>query len=445
MTVGYAVFLGVFSIAAIIVLIARFRCEPLLVLFGVSVAVALAAGQGPAAGVASFEAGAGHALGHIAFIIAFGTMMGRIVAESGAADRIADTLIRLFGARNIHWAMTVIGLVVGLPVFFDVGFVLLAPLAFVAARRAGRPILMAALPLASSLSIAHALMPPHPAIMLAVQAYQANIGRTIMTGLLVMIPTAVVAGPLFARLVVPRLRMTGTSSLENQFLERDTSGTPPSFAVSLLSVLMPVLLILGGAMMQRVGSTDGPVARVGQVVGNTDIALALSTVFACVVLGLARGMKGKVLAYYLHSSLGPIAFVVLLVGAGGGFGRALIDTGISSVLTGVAVRMHASMLLMGWGLAAIVRLATGSATVAMSTAANILAPVFLQVGGTQPALLVLATGAGSVAFGPVTDPVFWQIKEYLGLSVTQTLLTWSVIETIISLMVLGSVCILSMF
>lgn len=436
MSAPLVVAVGALAILAVIVLIARFRLEPIMVLFGVAVLVAVATGRMPSAGVASFEAGAGHALGHIAFVIAFGTMLGRIVSETGAAERIARTLVARFGPRNIHWAMMTVGLAVGLPVFFDVGFVLLAPLAFVAARAAGQPILLAALPLAASLSAAHALMPPHPAIMLAIQAYGASVPRMVLLGAMAMVPAAIVAGPLFAALVVPRLHVTGVSTLEAQFLERATDRLPP-FGLSLLAVLMPVLLILGGMLAARL--LPGAGGRwLADFAGSTDIALVLSTLFACVALGTARGMGGRDLARHLHDCLAPIAFVVLLVGAGGGFGRALIDSGISGVLTALALRMHMPVLLLAWGLAAIIRLATGSATVAMSTAAGILAPLAHQAGLAAPEALVLATGAGSVAFGPVTDPVFWQVKEYLGLSVGQTLLTWSCIETLISLMALAA-------
>ncbi|NHO33284.1 GntT/GntP/DsdX family permease [Acetobacter fallax] len=398
----------------------------------------------PSDAVTSFENGAGHALGHIAFIIAFGTMLGRIVSESGAAERIAETLINRFGPQNIHWAMMVIGLVVGLPVFFDVGFVLLAPLAFVAARAAGQPLLLAALPLASSLSVAHALLPPHPAIMIAIQAYHASVPVMLLLGVVVMIPTAVLAGPVFACFIVPLLNVSGISSLEAQFLEHEEGRSLPPFGISVLCVLMPVLLILAGQIFWTVFPGPGG-DWLGNFVGSTDIALVLSTLFACAALGSAKSIADRGVARHLHDCLAPVAFVVLLVGAGGGFGRALIDAGVSTVLTGLAVTWHMPILLLAWGLAALVRLATGSATVAMSTAASILAPVAQQSGLVSPEALVLATGAGSVAFGPVTDPVFWQIKEYLGLSVGQTLLTWSVIETVIALMALAGAIIFQFF
>ncbi|GAA4488928.1 GntT/GntP/DsdX family permease [Gluconacetobacter asukensis] len=426
---------GAAAILAVMVLIARFRCEPILTLFVVAVLVGLATGRAPADAVASFENGAGHALGHIAFIIAFGTMLGRIVTESGAAERIADTLIARFGPRNIHWAMMAIGLLVGLPVFFDVGFVLLAPLAFVAARAAGQPLLLAALPLASSLSVAHALMPPHPAIMIAIQAYGASVPVMLLLGTAVMVPTAVLAGPVFARFIVPRLHVRGISALEAQFLERDVVRPLPPFWLSALAVLSPVLVILA-AQVARVllpGATGGWAAG---LLGSTDMALVIATLFAGLALGIARGTPWATLSRRLQDCLAPTAFVVLLVGAGGGFGRALIDAGVSHALTDLAVSWRMPVLLLAWGLAAIVRLATGSATVAMSTAASMLAPLAAQTGLVTPEALVLATGAGSVAFGPVTDPVFWQIKEYLGLSVGQMLVTWSVIETAISVLAL---------
>ncbi|MBO1326655.1 GntP family permease [Acetobacter sp. TBRC 12305] len=436
MTPLFILAVGAAAIVAVILLIARFRFEPTLTLFGVAIAVGLAVGHAPTQAVSSFEAGAGHTLGHIAFIIAFGTMLGRMITESGAAQAIARTLIRLFGPRNIHWAMMLIGLVVGLPIFFDVGFVLLAPLAFVAARAARQPILLAALPLASGLSVVHALLPPHPAIMVAVQAYHARVGLVLLLGGIIAVPTAILTGPVFARFVAGRMKVHGVSSLEAQVLDTQVARAEPPVWLALLAVLMPVLLILAGLVLGGLFPT-GMGHRVGELLGSTDIALALSVGFACVALGHARGLNSKAMSAHLHDCLAPIAFLVLLIGAGGGFGRALIDAGVSDVLTGLARHWHMPILLMAWGLAALVRLATGSATVAMSTAAALLAPMAQQAGVVSPEAMVLATGAGSVAFGPVTDPGFWQIKEYLGLSMGQTLLTWSVIETAIALLALA--------
>jgi GntP family gluconate:H+ symporter len=210
----------------------------------------------------------------------------------------------------------------------------------------------------------------------------------------------------------------------------------PPFWLSVLAVLMPVLLILAGLIISTLfpGTTG---RTMGGLIGSTDVALVLSTVFACIALTRTRGLSKTEICRHLSACLAPIAFVVLLVGAGGGFGRALIDAGVSRVLTGLAINWHMPPLLLACGIAAVVRLATGSATVAMSTAAPILAPFTQQAGLVSPEAMVLATGAGSVAFGPVTDPVFWQIKEYLGLSVGQTILTWSVIETSIAVLALG--------
>ncbi|MCH4022339.1 MAG: GntP family permease [Acetobacter sp.] len=436
MSPGFTIAIGSVAILAVIILITRFRLEPVMTLFGVAIAVGLAAGHSPAESVTSFEEGAGHALGHIAFIIAFGTMLGRIITESGAAERIAETLIQYVGARNVHWAMMAIGLLVGLPVFFDVGFVLLAPLAFVAARAAGQPILLAALPLAASLSVAHALMPPHPAIMIAMQAYHASMPLMLLLGAVVAVPAAVLTGPIFAHFVVPRLTLRGISSLEAQFLNNAPTQQMPPFWLSVLAVLMPILLILAGLIISTL--FPGTIGRtIGGLICSTDVALVLSTVFACIALTRTRGLSKNEICRHLSTCLAPIAFVVLLVGAGSGFGRALIDAGVSHVLTELAINWHMPPLFLACGIAAVVRLATGSATVAMSTAAPILAPFTQQTGLVSPEAMVLATGAGSVAFGPVTDPFFWQIKEYLGLSVGQTILTWSVIETSIAVLALG--------
>ncbi|MCE2577394.1 GntT/GntP/DsdX family permease [Gluconacetobacter entanii] len=429
-----AVTLAVMAIIAVIVLIGRCRINPFIVLFGVSILLALCAGMPPQKAISSFEEGTGKVLGHVATVIALGTMLGKMLAESGGADQIALTITRIAGARRVSWAMMVIGLLVGLPVFFEVGFVLLIPLAFTLARRTQTPLLMVALPMGAALSVTHAMIPPHPATLLALAAYHADTGRTILWGAIIGTPVAALAGPVYARFITPRIGPTNEAALASQFVNDATPANLPPFMTTVFSILCPVLLMLVGSvadLLSRPGDTANTILH---FVGNTDIALAIATVLSFYVLGVARGFSRATILKFTNECLGPTALIMLLVGAGGGFGRELVDSGISSSITTLALGAHVPLLVLAWLLAVVVRVATGSATVAMSTASGIVGPILLHAHGVSPELMVIVTGAGSVALGPLNDAGFWQIKEYLGLTVGQTIRTWSVVETLIAVL-----------
>ncbi|WP_039967629.1 SLC13 family permease, partial [Pseudomonas chlororaphis] len=239
---GYAAI----AIIALIVLIARYRINPFIVITLVSVGLALMAGMPPSGVVGAYEAGVGKTLGHIALVVALGTMLGKMMAESGGAEQVARTLIDRFGERNAHWAMVCIAFLVGLPLFFEVGFVLLVPIAFTVAKRVGVSILMVGLPMVAGLSVVHALVPPHPAAMLAVQAYQASVGQTLLYAILIGIPTAIIAGPVYAKFIVPRIQLPTENPLARQFLDREPRTRLPSFAITMATILLPVVLMLIG-------------------------------------------------------------------------------------------------------------------------------------------------------------------------------------------------------
>ncbi|MBB2195948.1 MAG: gluconate:H+ symporter [Gluconacetobacter sp.] len=437
-----AISLATAAIGAVVLLIGRYKLNPFIVLVCVSILLAICAGMPPQKAIASFEEGAGHVLGHIATVIALGTMLGKMLAESGGADQIALTITRLAGEKRISWAMMVIGLLIGLPVFFEVGFVLLIPLAFTLARRTSTPLLLVALPMAAALSVTHAMIPPHPATLLALAAYHADTGRTIFWGVIIGTPIAALAGPVYARFITPHIRLEGEAALAEQFASKDRPTDMPPFLTTVLTILAPVLLMLLGSAADLVTPPGSMPNTVLHFVGNTDIALLLATVLSFYVLGLARGFSRETILHFTTECLGPTALIMLLVGAGGGFGRELIDSGVSKAITDVAVGAHVPLLVLAWLVAVVVRVAAGSATVAMSTASGIVGPILLHSHGTSPELMVLATGAGSVALGPMNDAGFWQIKEYLGLTVGQAIKTWSVVETLIA--VLGLVfCLLA--
>jgi gluconate:H+ symporter, GntP family len=424
--------LAVVAVLALIVLIARYRINAFIVIFVVSLALALVAGMPAAKVVTSFENGVGHALGHIAIIIALGTMLGKMLAESGGAEQVAETLIRWFGPKRIHWAMMLIGLIIGLPVFFEVGFVLLIPVAFNVAKRTGTPLILVALPLVAGLSVVHGLMPPHPAAMLAVLAFNAPIGPTILYALIVGVPAAILAGPLFASYLAPRMRLPDVNPMEAQFVSAEQQRVLPGFGITMATILLPVFLMLLGSWVGLFTTKGSAAYEILNFLGNTDIALLLATILSFYTLGIARGISRDTILKYTNECLAPTAMITLLIGAGGGFGRVLIDSGVSQAIVTVATGAHVPLLVLAWLLAALVRLAVGSSTVAMTTAAGIVAPIALHSPGVSAPLLVLVTGAGSLIYSHVNDGGFWLVKEYLNMSVAQTLKSWSVLETIIS-------------
>ncbi|MGA3248673.1 MAG: GntP family permease [Paraburkholderia sp.] len=436
---------AVIAIAALILLITRYKVYPFLVLIIVSLLLGLVAGMPMGTIVKSFETGNGNTLGHIAIVVGLGTMLGKMMAESGGAERIATTLIDKFGEKHIHWAMMVVAIIVGLPVFFEVGFVLLIPIAFNVAKRTGKSLLLIGLPMIAGLSVVHGLIPPHPAAMLAVQAYHADIGKTIVFGLIVGVPCAIVAGPLFALLVSRYIKLPENNPLAAQFLgsaaedkEKQTKRELPSFGITLFTILLPVILMLIGSWADLVFAPNTLPNDLLKFVGNSDVALLIAVLVSFWTFGAKRGFNREQIQKFCGECLAPIAGITLIVGAGGGFGRVLMDSGISKEIVNAATAAHLSPLLFAWAVAALIRLATGSATVAMTTACGIVAPI-AAAGAVQvrPELLVLATGSGSLIFSHVNDGGFWLIKEYFGMTVGQTFKTWSLLETIISLMGLG--------
>ncbi|HTF97286.1 MAG TPA: gluconate:H+ symporter [Cellvibrio sp.] len=432
------------SIIALILLIARYRLNPFITLTLVSLGLGLMAGIPAKDVVFVYEAGVGKTLGHIALVVALGTMLGKMMAESGGAEQIARTLIRWFGEKNVHWAMVFVAFLVGLPIFFEVGFVLLIPIAFNVARRTGTSMLLVGLPMVAGLSVVHGLVPPHPAAMIAVGEYQASVGRTIFYALVVGIPTAIIAGPIFAKWIAPRIQLPAINPLEHEFINEEKARDLPGFGITLATIMLPVVLMLLGGWANQIAIPGTSLNAFLTFVGNSVVALLIATLVSFYTLGLARGFNRDSILKFSHECLAPTAGITLLVGAGGGLNRILVEAGIAKEIVTVSAGMALTPLAMGWLVAALMRIATGSATVAMSTAAGIVAPIAMAANYPHPELLVIATGAGSLILSHVNDGGFWLIKEYFNMTVTQTLKTWTVLETIISLVAFGFVSVLAM-
>ncbi|MGH9518319.1 MAG: gluconate:H+ symporter [Terriglobales bacterium] len=424
------------AVVVLIVLIAVARLNPFISLFCVSLGLALSSGMPFLDGIKAFELGLGSTLGHIAIVVALGTILGKMMAESGGADQIAQTLIRLFGPKRVPWAMMVVALIVGLPAFFEVGFGLLIPIAYTVARRTRTSLVLVALPMVAGLSVVHGLVPPHPAALLAVTIFHADIGRTILYALIVGIPSAIIAGPLYAKFIAPHIQLPEENAMAAEFVDHGADDgqerSLPSFPITLTTILLPVALMLIGSWANAFAAPGTTLNEALRLLGNDDMALLLGVLFSFVSLGLLRGFSRVAILRFSNECLAPTAMVTLLVGAGGGFGRVLQTSGVSHAIVGVAMHSHVPVLLLAWLVAAMLRLATGSSTVAMSTAASIIAPLALHVPGMHPELLAIATGSGALIFSHVNDGGFWLVKEYLNMSVTQTIKSWSICETIIS-------------
>jgi GntP family gluconate:H+ symporter len=280
--------------------------------------------------------------------------------------------------------------------------------------------------------------------MLAVTIFHADVGRTILFALLIGIPSAAIAGPIYARFIAPRIILDPHNPMAEEFVEHDTNRSLPGFGLAVATILLPVLLMLTGSWAGLVAAPGSSTDRALHLLGSADIALLVAVLVSFVTLGIMRGFSRETILKFSNECLAPTANITLVIGAGGGFGRILQDSGVSQAIVTVALHAHVSLLVLGWLIAALIRLATGSSTVALTTSAGILGPILLRSPGVRPELLAIATGAGSLIFSHVNDGGFWLVKEYFNMSVAQTMKTWSVCETIISvtalLLTLGLSC-----
>ncbi|MGW1197303.1 GntP family permease [Streptomyces sp. NPDC002536] len=438
---GIAVLVG---IAVIVLLISRLKLHAFLSLTIGSLVLGAVAGAPLDKAIASFSAGLGSTVAGVGVLIALGAILGRLLADSGGADQIVDTILGRASRSSMPWAIVLIAGVIGLPLFFEVGIVLLIPVVLLVAKRGGHSLMRIGIPALAGLSVMHGLVPPHPGPLAAVDAIHADLGVTLALGALIAVPTAVIAGPLFSRYAARWVDIAPPEKLIPQRPSEELERRP-GFAVTVGTVLLPVLLMLGKALVDVV--VDDPknhVQRVADVVGSPLIALLAAVLVGMVTLGRAAGFGRDRIAGTVEKSLGPIAGILLIVGAGGGFKQTLIDVGVGRMILDFSKDWSVSALLLAWLIAVGIRLATGSATVATISAAGLVAPLAAGMSTTHTALLVLAVGAGSLFFSHVNDAGFWMVKEYFGMSVGQTLKTWSLMETLISVVGLGFVMLLSL-
>ncbi len=468
---GRLIFAALLGMAVIIVLITLLKLHPFLSLLVGSLVSGMTAGLAPTAAITSFTNGFGSTAASVGTLIALGAIYGKLLADTGGADRVVDTLVGRAGPRSLPWIMGLVGAIIGLPMFFEVGLVLLVPVIILVARRSGLPLMRIAVPTIAGLSAMHGFVPPHPGPLAAISAVHANLGVTLAFGVIVAIPAVIIAGPLFSRVAarwvpvaVPGLFQTdagpvttpatGALGLGRQgqaLSEKESAAHPsapkrPAFGWTLFSILLPAFLMLLAAIMDIVNPND-PAAwkSVLDFVGTPIIALGIAVVVGMLILGRGAGFGVSRISKTVTEALPPIAGIILIVGAGGGFKQVLVDTKINDVISDWASASSVSILILAWLVAVFIRVATGSATVATITAAGILEPATHHLSTPMVSLLVLAIGAGSVFFSHVNDAGFWLVKEYFGLSIGQTIKSWSLLETLISVVGLGAVLVLSVF
>ncbi|MET7754786.1 gluconate:H+ symporter [Streptomyces sp. NPDC005389] len=438
---GIAVLAG---IAVIVVLITKFKLHAFLALTIGSLALGAFAGAPLADTIKSFTTGLGNTVAGVGVLIALGAILGKLLADSGGADQIVDTILAKASGRAMPWAMVLIASVIGLPLFFEVGIVLLIPVVLLVAKRGNYSLMRIGIPALAGLSVMHGLIPPHPGPLVAIDAVGANLGVTLALGLVVAIPTVIIAGPLFGRYAA---RWVDIPAPENMIPTRPSEDLDkrPGFGVTVATVMLPVVLMLVKALVDIVvDDPENGVQKVTDVIGSPLIALLAAVIVGMFTLGRAAGFTKERLSSTVEKSLAPIAGVLLIVGAGGGFKQTLIDIGVGQMILEFSENWSIPALLLAWLIAVAIRLATGSATVATISAAGLVAPLAAGMSTTETALLVLAIGAGSLFFSHVNDAGFWLVKEYFGMSVGQTIKTWSVMETIISVVGIGFVLLLSL-
>ncbi|MEV8147115.1 gluconate:H+ symporter [Arthrobacter sp. NPDC080073] len=439
------------GIALIVLLIAKFKVHPFLSLVLGSAFVGLASGVELAKVVSNFEDGVGGVLKEVGILIALGAMLGKLLADSGGANRVVDTLLEKASGNKVVWMITLVAVIIGLPMFFEIGLVLLLPVIVLVAQRSQMKLMRIAIPALAGLSVLHGLVPPHPGPLIAISAVKAELGTTLALGLLVAVPTVIICGPLFSRLAarwVPVDAPAVAGGVDTKHaVDLSEVKRQPSFLVTLLTIIFPVVLMLLKAVADIVwpDAAHAPMIRtVLDFVGQPLVAMTLAVLAAMVTFGYAVGFTGSKITAKLGDSLGPIAAILLIVGAGGGFKQTLIGAGVGDAVKKWAEGANMSVLVLGFIVAVALRLATGSATVATVTAAGIVAPLASSLSPTHAALLALAIGAGSLFLSHVNDAGFWLVKELFGLTVGQTFKTWSVMETLISVVGFGFIMLLSL-
>jgi Gnt-I system high-affinity gluconate transporter len=416
------------------------KVSPIISLLIVAILAGLCLGMEPEALVKAVEKGVGSTMGGVALIICLGAILGKILEATGAAEKIAVTLINAFGEKNIQWAVMLTGFLIGIPLYYNAGFIILVPLVFMLAKKTGLPLLYIAIPMAASLSTTHCFLPPHPGPALLVNAFKADMGKTLLYGLCIAVPAVIIAGPLLGR------RMKNFKITDLNIFSSAESTTPsnlPAALPSFLIALMPVILITMSVLAENFLEA-GVLKKILLFTGNSNIALLLTVIIAFIYFGILNKVKMETQMKWLNDAISGIAVILLIITAGGVFKQVLDDSGTDDYISSFSKEWNMPPLIFAWLVTALLRVTIGSATVAAITAAGVVAPLIGQ-NNVSPELLVLAVGSGSVFGSHINDSGFWMFKEFFKLSLKQTFLSWTVMESVISVIGLLGVLLLNSF
>lgn len=430
------------GVLLLLVLMMAFKMNAFISLILSSLAVGLLEGMSPVDVMTSIQNGLGSSAGNLMLVIIFGAAVGKLLTDTGGAQRIALTMVHTFGKKHVQAAAVITAIIVGIAMFFETGVVVLIPLVFSIAMVAEVPILYIGLPVIAALITMHGFVPPHPGPTAVANIFHANIGKTLMLGLPIAIPLIIIAGPLYTKLFkkdfleveIPKALYT-----EKKFTESEM----PSFFLSILSATLPIIFIFIKTIVELIWPNSG-LRTITDFIGNAGTALLITLIVSLFTLGFSRGRHIKELMDSFSSAVSGIAMILLIIAGGGAFKQVLIDSHIDKYIANLMEGSAISPLVLTWLIAAVLRVSLGSATVAGMTAAGIVAPVVVATG-VSPELMTLAAGAGSVGFSHVNDAGFWIIKEYFNMSLIKTFKTWTVLTSIIAIVGLAGVMLFSLF
>ena len=431
----------ILGILLLFVLIAKFKLNAFISFIIVCVFVGVFQGMELDRIVEAIQIGMGNTLGFLVMILGLGAMLGKLVSDSGAAQRITSKLVSSFGIKYIQWAVVVAGFIVGIPMFYSVGFVILIPLVFTIAASTRLPLIYVGLPMLASLSVTHGFLPPHPAPTAIAGMFNADIGKTLLYGIIIAIPTIIVAGPLFTR-TIKNIKATPLKEFYNPIVLKEEEM--PAMGISLFTTLLPIILILCSTLFTLFVTGEFLLKEVIVFIGNPVIAMLISVLVAIYALGISRGKKMPELMSSVSSSVSSITMILLIIAGAGALKQILVASGVSDYIGALLNGSSISPLILAWFIATVIRVCVGSATVAGLTAAGIALPL-IQNTEVSPELMVLAIGSGSLMLSHVNDGGFWMFKEYFNLTVKETLSTWTVMETTVGIMGLIGVLILNIF
>lgn len=446
----YLLVITALSILMLLVLVMRLKVHAFIALLLASTFVGLAAGMPFMELIASLQKGMGDILGFIAIVVGLGAILGKLLEISGGADTLAFYIIRAFGERRTNWALMLTGFIVSIPVFFDVGFIILIPMVYALAKKSGLSLLHFAIPLLAGLAVTHSFIPPTPGPVAVAQILDAPLGWMIFFGVIVGLPAAIIAGPMFGKYIGKKIIVGRPDYI--QLDQARVEATKKDFLIILFIIGLPLLLILIATtcdMFVRIGrlEADNYWVNLFRFLGHPFMALTIATLIAAYFLGFRKGFNARQILEFSDKALAPAGLIILITGAGGMFKQILVESGAGEALAQVFITYNVAPIVMAYVLAAIIRVIQGSATVAMITAAGMMAPIVLQLDLSDPtkALIGLSIAAGATVLSHVNDSGFWLVKKYLGLTEKETLQSWTVMETLISVTAFAVVLFISAF